>query len=204
MLIPVGEEVSVPVTVVVLGPEPEVVSARLCRLEEGELLVEMSRPAPVGTRVIVTAGDRIKLPGRVLDEQDGRWVVSREGVRATDDRAAPRFATVLDLRWRVAEADGPRWIAGGTDPGPFVSFQGPADLSLSGLCFDCSGLVPQVGTQLLLALALAPDHPERRHRALGAVRRIEAGHERILLGVEFVDLPESTFDALSDYTLRNL
>ncbi|MEZ4235527.1 MAG: hypothetical protein R3F59_05065 [Myxococcota bacterium] len=46
--------------------------------------------------------------------------------------------------------------------------------------------------------------PERRHRALGAVRRIEAGHERILLGVEFVDLPESTFDALSDYTLRNL
>jgi hypothetical protein len=203
LLIPVGEEVSVPVTIVVLGPEPEVVSGLLRRLDVDTLHLEVGgRAAPLGTRLIVTAGDRVKLPGRVLGSAVDRWVVSREGARPSDDRAAPRFATMLEVRWRVAAQGQERWVGGGPDPGPFVAFQGPADLSLSGLCFGCDDRVPPVGSHLLLDLRLGPD--DRRHRAIGAVRRIETEADRTQIGVEFVDLPEATFDALSDYTLRNL
>jgi hypothetical protein len=250
MLIPVGEEVAVPVTVVVLGPEPEVLRALLRRLEVDTLQVEITPSGlavarstsdreplpPLGTRLIVTAGDRVKLPGRILGSRGDRWVVSREGARASDDRAAPRFAAVLKVRWRVAGAEGggPRrqagpsdekWLTGGPDPGPFVDFRGPADLSLSGVGFDCTSLVPPVGARLLIELHLSSEGPvslpERpvdpratapttagaggaRHRAIGAVRRIDVVGERTQVGVEFVELPEATFDALSDYTLRNL
>jgi hypothetical protein len=203
MLIPVGEDVTVPVTVVVLGPEPEVVGGTLRRLEVDTLLLDVPGVMlRVGVRLIVTAGDPVKLPGRVLEAAGGLWIVSRDDPRPADDRGAPRFATLLDLRWRVADRTQERWIAGGPDPGPFESFNGPADLSVTGVSFDCEGPPPQIGARLLLDLAL--DDDGQRYRALGAVRRVEARGRRSQLGVEFVDLPESTFEALSDCTLRNL
>lgn len=202
MLIPVGEEVAVPVTVVVLGAEPEVWRGTLRRLDEGTVRLEVrDGDVPVGARLVVTAGDRTKLSGRVLSRgDDGVLVVSRDGAHASDDRAAPRVAAMLELRWRAAGTD-EGWVRGGPDPGPFIRFRGPADLSLSGLRFDCEGAAPRLGQRLLLDLGL---DAARRHRALGAVRRADPVGERTEVGIEFVDLPEATFDALSDYTLRNL
>ena len=208
MLIPVGEDVSVPVTIVVLGSEPEVLRAVLRRFEVDAMHLELlARPATersseVGLRIIVTADNRIKLPGRVLQSDGDRWIVSREAPRATDDRAAPRFAALIEVRWRVANAGTTDWVRGGPDPGPFVAFQGHADLSINGIFFACNALVPPVGTRLLIDLSL--DGGRNRHRVLGAVRRIATTDERTQIGVEFVDVPESTFDALSDHTLKHL
>ncbi|MEQ1504466.1 MAG: PilZ domain-containing protein [Myxococcota bacterium] len=202
MLIPVGEAVALPVTVVVLGPEPEVWQGTLTRLDVDTLRIRVTDAGiSVGTRIIVTAPDRTKLPGRVLAVDGGEWVVSRDGAHPTDDRSAPRIAAPITLRWRLADRGAPRWIRGGADPGAFVRFCGPADLSLSGVRFGWIGDPPTLGASILVELAL---DDLGAHRAIGAVRRVEPVGEELLVAVEFVDVPEATFDALSDFTLRNL
>jgi hypothetical protein len=128
-------------------------------------------------------------------------VVAREPAHPTDDRSAPRIEGVVDVRWRLADHDGARWLAGGPDPGPFVAFRGAADVSLSGIRFDCTGHAPDLGASVLVDLGL---DGRNRHRALGTVRRVEPVGDRVLVAMEFLDLPETTFDALSDFTLRNL
>jgi hypothetical protein len=207
MLIPVGEDVSVPVTVVVLGAEPEIWTASLRRLDIDRLRLRIDDgsivPPPVGTRLIVNAGERTKLPGRLLEIADGELVVSRDAAHATDDRAAPRVRSRLSLRWRLTDLDRARterWLEGGPDPGPFLVFQGGASLSMSGLRFPCRGPAPAPGSQLLLGLAIGGEE----RRALGAVRRLDTDGTEVSVAVEFLDLPEATFDALSQFTLDNL
>jgi hypothetical protein len=216
MLIPVGEDVSVAVTVVLLGPSPEFREAELVRLDVETLRLRLlgdGGPAPaVGTRLIVNAAERTKLQGKVLAVDAGGIVVSRDRVSATDDRAAPRVLSHVELRWRGvdSEAASASWLAGGADPGPFVTFRGGADLSLSGVRIPTTSRPPPVGGRVWVELALGGE----RHRILGIVRRVEQNDRAselarvneagLAFGVEFVELPEPTFDALSDFTLRNL
>ena len=207
MLIPVGEEVSVPVGVVVLRGEPEIWSAVLVRLDNDTLRLRVTSPPnatpQLGVRLIVHA-DRTKLPGRILAIEDQELVVSRDRAPATDDRAAPRVMSHLSVRWRVAGADArtdaQSWLAGGPDPGPFVVFRGGASLSMSGMRFDAKSVAPPVGSELLLELSLGGEP----WRALGAVRRVDEDGGSTAIGVEFLELPEGTFDALSEFTLKNL
>ncbi|MEQ1570145.1 MAG: PilZ domain-containing protein [Myxococcota bacterium] len=207
MLIPVGEDVAVPVTVVALGDEPEIWTAVVRRLEVDSMRIRITTPgaAPrLGLRLIVNAGERTKLPGRVLSiEPDGELVASRDQAHATDDRAAPRVISRTELRWREttrdrAEAD--PWLRGGDDPGGFTTFRGGASLSMSGVRFPCRGPLPAIDAQLLIALSLQGEE----YRALGVVRRVDPEGADPAIGVEFLELPESTFDALSEFTLRNL
>jgi hypothetical protein len=226
MLIPVGEDVSVSVTVVMLGSEPDVTTGQLRRLDWDTFRLELSskpglsgRPgsashASVGTRLIVTAGDRTKLPGRVVAVEDGVLVVSRDRTHAADDRSAPRVMGLVRVRWRVADGGAPAWLAGGPDPGPFSEFSGTADVSMSGIRFVATTAVAPVGSQLMLELGLGPTGRDPKslvpssehgtHRLLGLVRRVEHLGGSHALGVEFVDVPEPTLDALSDFTLENL
>ena len=95
------------------------------------------------------------------------------------------------------------WIAGGRDPGPFTAILTETDLSVSGLRVALGDEPPSVGTILLLRLSLERDNPG--YRALGIVRRIEAGQAtHPFVAIEFLELPESTLDALSTYTLHHL
>jgi hypothetical protein len=207
MLIPVGEAVSVPVGVVVLRGEPEIWSAVLVRLDNDTLRLQITSPPNVraepGVRLIVHA-DRTKLPGRVLAIEGDELVVSRDRAPPTDDRAAPRVMSHLSLRWRVSNADrrseAEAWLAGGPDPGPFVVFRGGASLSMSGMRFDAKSVAPGVGAELLVELQLGGEP----WRARAAVRRVDEDNGATAIGVEFLELPESTFDALSEFTLRNL
>lgn len=206
MLIPVGEDAAVPVTIVLLSPEPEILQATLRRLEQDALLLELpaGTPAPeIGARLIVNAAERTKLTGRVLEVHGAFWTVSRDRMHATDDRAAPRVRSKIHLRWRHADAGEAAWLAGEPDESEFVRFSGGGDLSLAGVRFDlahvASAPLPALGDRLFVELSLSGD----AHRVLGIVRRVETG-EQPSVAVEFIEVPEATFDALSDFTLNHL
>lgn len=214
VLIPVGEDVAVPVTVVLLGAEPDVLQGELRRLDWDSFrlcLPDRARTAE-GTRLIVSVGERTKLAGRVLEVQSDLLLVSRDPMHATDDRAAPRVLGQIHARWRPADGDAAAWLAGGPDPGPFSTFQGTADVSMSGMRFFSPHAVP-VGSKVLIELSLSTSGQEPQvHRLLGLVRRIEhaprhtgaSGNAQSAIGVEFVDVPEPALDALSDFTLEHL
>lgn len=219
MLIPVGEDVSIPVTVVLLGTEPDVTSGELKRLDWDSFRICIFKggsTSPLeptsGTRIIVTVGDRTKLAGRVIALEGKTAIVSRDPTHASDDRAAPRVMAVLTVRWRVSEGDSAAWVAGGPDPGPFTIFRGTADVSMSGIRFVCPVVVP-IGARLMLDLELKTGSEQQNHRVIGIVRRVETLdgkavqggiEQRHAIGVEFLDLTEPALDALSDFTLENL
>lgn len=206
MLIPVGEDTDFPVTLVLLSPEPEILHAKLRRLEQDELRIEVpgGTPAPaLGTRLIVNAAERTKLTGRLLAAEGTVWSVSRDRMHATDDRAAPRVRSRIRLRWRHAVEPFEAWLAGAEDPAPYTSFSGGGDLSLSGVRFDLGDAptthLPEFGDKLYIELLVAGG----AHRALGIVRRVEPA-PNLSVAIEFLEVPESTFDALSEFTLDHL
>lgn len=204
MLIPVGETVAVPVTVIVLATEAGVCRGTLVRLESDTFRVRVSdRDVPVGARLIV-AVHRTKLQGRVIGIEGDIRIASRDpDPGASDDRAAPRVSGTIEVRWRASTGSASAWIAGGPDPGPFTAIRTETDLSVSGLRVALGADPPSVGTILLLRLSLDRDTPG--YRALGIVRRIEAGQStHPFVAIEFLELPESTLDALSTYTLHHL
>lgn len=205
MLIPVDQDIELPVTVVLLSPEPEILQATLRRMEYEELRLEVpagTTEPPVGSRLIVNAGERTKLTGRVLSTAGVRWVISRDGTHATDDRAAPRVRSRIRLRWRPATEPFDPWLTGGSDLPAAFSFDGGGDLSLSGVRFDLRGSdtpAPAFGDRLFIELLLG----RGAYRVLGIVRRVEGPPNRSV-AVEFLDVPEETFDALSQFTLDHI
>lgn len=203
MLIPVGEAVAVPVTVIVLASEAGVCRGTLVRLESDEFRVVVTdREVPTGTRLIV-AVHRTKLQGRVTGAEGDVRIVSRDpDPGGADDRAAPRVTGTIEVRWRIAGHEEAAWVAGGPDPGPFSALLAETDLSVSGLRAGLGPDPPPVGARLLLRLGLDADPPH--HRALGVVRRIEPHDANPYVAIEFIEVPESTLDALSSYTLYHL
>ena len=203
MLIPVDADVDVAVTVVVLGEAVAVAFGRLVRLEQETLqLIVPDPPIPVGARLVVTVGDRTRLPGRVIEVGDGgRLRVSRDGAHAVDDRAAPRVTGNVPARWRTAGDEAEAWITGGPHPGPFQAVAGEIEVSVSGMLLGPAGPPPPVGARVLLELEFEPGEPSR---AVGIVRRNATRDGRPHVGIEFVELPESTLDALSAFTLERL
>jgi PilZ domain len=218
MVIPVGEATHVPVALVLLpadlGPEPgageapRFLNGTLIRLEPDvlRLAVPAGTPAPpLGMRVIVSAGERTKMTGKLLAVDADGWTVSRDQMRATDDRAAPRVRSRIQLRWRHADPHRTQdWLSGADDEeASYSRFGGGGDLSLSGIRVDVSvdptTETPQFGDRLFIELMVGG----ATRRVLGVVRRVEEG-ERTSVAIEFLEVPEATFDALSDYTLRNL
>jgi hypothetical protein len=69
------------------------------------------------------------------------------------------------------------------------------------MLLDAGGAHTPIGARLLLDLELEPG---RSFRALGVVRRLASRHGRPHAGIEFVELPEPTLDALSTFTLDRL
>lgn len=203
MLIPVGVDVSVPVSVVVLGEAVDVLAGTLVRLEEDRLhLVVRTRGLSEGTRLVVTVRDRTRLTGKVLRADDDHLVVSRDAAHTADDRAAPRVTGTVVARWRAVGDDAPAWLAGGEDPGPFVAFHGAAEVSVSGMLLGVdAAMAPPVGARLLLELTLGDGAPER---AIGIVRRHARFGARARVAIEFAELPEGMLEALSTFTLANL
>ena len=203
MLIPVGETVAVPVTVILLASEAGVCRGTLVRLDSDQFRVIVpGREVPTGARLIV-ALHRTKLQGRVTSSEGDLKIVARDpDPGAADDRAAPRVTGTIEVRWRIGSGEESRWIAGGPDPGPFAAVLTETDLSVSGLRLALGADPPPVGAVLLLRLALDAGPPN--HRALGIVRRIEPPDSNPFVAIEFLEASESTLDALSAFTLYHL
>lgn len=198
MIIPLGEDVAIPVTVVIVGDAPDVRPGVLRRLQAEELHLWLPQPLPEGQRVVLAVGERTTLSGRVVRTEGDLMVVTRDRVRASDDRAAPRVEGRAKTRWTTGDDPDGAWIAGGSDPGPFATLDGPVELSLSGMLIEVGQALP-LGARVLIELDL--DELGAGLRALGAVRRVDGGKT---LAIEFLRLSERTFDALSEFTLERV
>ncbi|MCB9684807.1 MAG: PilZ domain-containing protein [Alphaproteobacteria bacterium] len=198
MLVPLGEEVAVPITVVIVGDVPDVRPGVLRRLLAEQVHVWLAEPLTEGQRVVLAVGDRTTLSGRVVSREGDVMVVSRDRVRATDDRAAPRVRGRAVTRWIVGDDPDGDWLAGGPGPDGFDALDGEVELSLSGMRIVVGRSLP-VGTRVLVELELAGLGGGLR--ALGAVRRVDGGTS---LAIEFLRLSEVAFDALSDFTLQHV
>ncbi len=214
MLIPVDVPVAVPITAVVLAPDPAdappvVTSGELVRLGADRFVVRLSVPLPSGARVVVALGEGSKLAGRVIGEEVDGVAISRDVSRANEVRSGPRVSIRVALRWLPRGADGPEWLRGGPDPAPFRSLRGLANVSVSGIRVHMPGPAPHLGATLLLDVVPLPERagalsPGAAFRAAGVVRRVEGSRSRPTVGIEFVDLPDATSDALLELTLRRL
>lgn len=197
MLVPMGEDVAIPVTVVVVGDGADVRSGVLRRMEPETVRLWLPEPLPVGARVVLAVGERTTLSGRVLLHERDLYVVSRDAARTPDDRAAPRVRGPAAVRWCLGEDTTARWINGGPDTAAFFSQRGEVEVSVSGMSFPAGGTLP-TGTLLLLEVTL--EH-QPTWRAQGVVRRADAAGT---VAVEFLRLSEPAFDALSDFTLQRV
>jgi hypothetical protein len=141
----------------------------------------------------------------VLATDGGSWArVSRDGAHAVGDRAAPRVVARLRVDWRIAGVEDARterrWLGGGADRGGFTRFEGPVELSVSGLLLPAGEVaMPPIGARLRLELRLPEPGPLR---VIGLTRR----HDRGLgaAGVEFVEIDDDAADRLSAFTLARL
>ncbi len=214
MLILVDAPVAVPITAVVLASDPTVStpvisSGQLVRLAADKFVVRLGVPLPSGAQVVVALAEGSKLAGRVIGEEADGVAISRDVTRASEERSGPRVAIRVAMRWRSRGADGPTWVRGGPDPAPFRSLRGRADVSVSGIRVSMPGPAPQLGATLLLDVVPLPEragapYPGAAFRAAGVVRRVEGSRSRPTVGIEFVDLPDATSDALAELTLRRL
>lgn len=196
MLVPMEQDVAIPVTVVVVGDQADVRSGVLRRMESDQVRVWLPNPLPVGARVVLAVGERTTLSGRVLARDRDVHVVSRDTARSPDDRAAPRVRGSATTRWRLGEDVDGSWLNGGPDTGAFFTHQGAVEISVSGMLLDVGGSVPR-GTTVLLEVTLDGQAPWRAH---GIVRRVDPG----AIAIEFLRLSETAFDALSEFTLERV
>ena len=214
MLILVDAQVAVPITAVVLasdlsGATPTISSGELVRLGADRFVVRLDVPLPPGAQLVVALADGSKLAGRVIGEEADGVAISRDLTRGSDERSGPRVSVRVALRWRSRGVDDPGWLAGGADPAPFRSLRGRADVSVSGIRVNMPGPAPQIGATLMLDVAPLPEragapYPGAAFRVVGVVRRVEGSRSRPTVGIEFVDLPDATSDALTELTLRRL
>lgn len=197
MLVPMDEDVAIPVTVVVVGEGADVRPGVLRRMEPDSVRLWLPEPVAVGTRLVLAVGERTTLSGRVRLVDGDLHLVSRDTARNPDDRAAPRVRGSGVVRWRIGEDSSGRWLNGGPDTGACFTQRGPVEVSVSGMLFQAGGTVPS-GTQLLLEVQLEDQSSWRAH---GVVRRSDPAG---MVAIEFLRLSETAFDALSDFTLQRV
>lgn len=197
MLVPMDEDVAVPVTVVVVGDSADVRPGVIRRMEADSVWLWLPEPLQIGCRVVLAVGERTTLSGRVRLADGDVYVLSRDAVRNPDDRAAPRVRGSAAIRWRMGDDPTGGWLNGGPDTGAHFSQRGPVEVSVSGMLFQAGGSVPN-GTQLLLEVTL---EGQPTWRAQGVVRRSDPAG---MVAVEFLRLSETAFDALADFTLQRV
>jgi hypothetical protein len=172
MLVPMGEDVAIPVTVVVVGDGADVRSGVLRRMEPETVRLWLPEPLPVGARVVLAVGERTTLSGRVLLHERDLYVVSRDAARTPDDRAAPRVRGPAAVRWCLGEDTTARWINGGPDTAAFFSQRGEVEVSVSGMSFPAGGHAPHRHAPAAGGDPRAPAH------VAGSGRRAARGRRR--------------------------
>jgi len=214
MLMPVGEDVRIPVDVVFPTLVPlRMVPGWITRRDGDVIHLELAEPTPVvseGTRIILDGGrsQGERVLARTVGEASGaRMVVSYESTSVSDQRASGRTSGLVDLGYRVIRDDEPelvrRWLEDGwalPDPRAWDRPEPEVEFSLSGLKFRdvprCS-----VGERLLIEMLLPTTATV--WRCTGRVRRVdevEDGQQDV--ADEFVDLGEDVQDALIHYILH--
>lgn len=184
MTIPLGEDVELPVTVVLLGDPVAVLQATLVRLEAEAFHLRADPAIEVGRRLVASAAT-LKLSGQVFALHGATAHVRRAAVHGTDDRAAPRVFAPRSLRWR----SGDRWADAAI-----------ADLSVAGVRFTASTPAPPLGERVEFALRLGA----AVHAIRGLVRRSEATPAGCEVAAEFAEMSDDASDAIADLTLRSL
>jgi hypothetical protein len=190
MDIPVGQDVEIPVRLVLVGEPFALVPAVLLRVDATalRLRVDPSGGATLGRRAVVAFADQ-KLPGRITAVDGPNIALAREEAHGTDDRAAPRVHAPLTITW---------WRA--SDPSARREAEAD-DLSVSGLRFAVSSDPPSSGESVVLTARLGG---KEAHRLVAVVRRVAPVDGGWSIAAEFADMDEAAFEALSDLTLANL
>jgi hypothetical protein len=198
-MIPIGTDLQLPVMVVFVGEDVTVVSGTLLRLDADQARLRVdAAEAKVGRRLVIAGGDA-KIPGRITAIDGGVVTVARDVAHGTDNRAAPRVRAPVELTWWTAgDADG--WLAGAAPTGPSRTAHGD-DVSISGVSFHVDADPPRIGDRLFFEAVVDPAVPASR--MVGLVRRQVAIPGGWVIGVEFAEMDESTFDSIADLTLRN-
>lgn len=184
MLLLVGTELDIPVTLVVAAAlPPRMCAARLTGYQPDrvELLTEGGL-LEVGDRVIVDGGPALRARGQVAAVEGRRVLLEKLHLSGSDARSGARLSGGFDLAWSRA---------GGAWRRPL----GPVrDLSTAGTGFvDRPGW--QVGQRILMRVSLGP---RGEWRVPGRVARVEAVEgDRVDVGVAFDELPVDALVALA-------
>lgn len=198
MTIPIGQVVEHEAFVVLLEEPVSVVAGVLVRLDEDAFAIRLAAGgATIGGRLVVTVGSE-RLAGRVTAIAGDLVSVARTGVHGTDDRACPRVGAEVPLRWRRA-APGDGWRDASDDAVREAMSDG---VSVSGVSFDVDADPPTVGERLRIDAGLEPG--AAASAILAIVRRVVPMRGGWSVAVEFVDMDEAAFDALTDLTLSHL
>lgn len=191
MSIAFDKDIEVEAFVVLLDDPIAVVSGVLLWVgaERYRLRLDAPHLAP-GMRLLVTVGTE-RLPGRIEAIEGSVFSVARTEVHGTDDRACPRVGAQFPLVWSLI----------GPPSGPARAAMSEG-VSVSGVNFDVAVDPPAVGARLHIEATLTPGAAASPIEAI--VRRAQATASGWSIGVEFVDMEEATFDALTDLTLQYL
>lgn len=200
MTLPLDRDIDVPVLVVLLEEPIAVVSGALVWLDAATYRLRLAgASATVGRRLVATVGSD-RLPGRIVGVTGDLVSVARTEVHGADDRACPRMAARFPLTWSIA-ADAEALDAGSPSGGPARDAMSES-LSVSGVSLIVASGPPSVGDRLRIAVVIDPGAAP--YPLLAVVRRVDAIAGEWLIGAEFVEMDEATFDAFTDLTLRSL
>lgn len=190
MSIAFDKDIEVEAFVVLLDDPIAVVSGVLLWVGAERYRLRLDSPhLAAGMRLLVTV-DTDRLPGRIEAIEGSVVTVARTEVHGTDDRACPRVGAQFPLVWSVV----------GAASGARAAMS--EGVSVSGVNFDVAVDPPAVGARLHIEATLTPGAVASPIEAI--VRRAQPTATGWSVGVEFVDMDEATFDALTDLTLQYL